>query len=189
MQDIARNKTDTEIEAFYKCINGNVEAFRTIYSKYVLKVRSLLIRLAGFADIDDLTQIVFIKVWSNLKQLKNPEQLGTWIYKITINVAKDAWYQKQRYRKFNAELSDLSLIKDRVVSIDIEEYKNRIVLDEALNKLSFKYKQVIVMCDMENYKLSEVADILGVSEGTIKSRLFYARNKLKNILIKKGVRI
>lgn len=141
-----------------------------------------IIRLITKEDNEDLEQEVYVKIWKNSEKYKEQGSVKSWISTITRNTSLD--YLKSSYRKvFSASTSDdlvLTNIKDKkstpenkVVSI---ERQKRIV--DAINKLKQKFKEVIMLCEINGYSYEECAKKLKCPVGTVKSRIYNAKKEL-----------
>jgi RNA polymerase sigma-70 factor (ECF subfamily) len=156
--------------------------FNSLYNDYSNLVRSVLYKICGRSEIDDLVQEAFIRIWKGLSDFENRSQSKTWVYRITINVAQD-YFRKRKKNKFDIEF------KEQFISDDLESKKhvNKDLVLKALNELSLPHRLVIVMFHMQDLSLKEVAEVLKESEGTVKSRLHYARSEMKKYFNKNGV--
>lgn len=145
----------------------NEENFKIIYNQNKLKVRSLIYNMTGSANIDDLEQEVFIKVWDNLNLFSGKSEIKTWIYRICYNTAID-FIRKNKLK---------------VVEIDTEDqsYKQELV-QEALMKLEEEPRMILIMFYFDDCSIKEIAQALEIKEGTVKSRLFTARKLLEEKL-------
>jgi RNA polymerase sigma-70 factor, ECF subfamily len=170
---------------------GDQNAFRILYQQYQKKVRSTLYQLCGIEYLDDLVQEVFLRVWKALPKLKNPSTFSTWLYRITWNVATD---QRRKYAldpiqpmtakdEENLNLTP-SIPQD---SSDLIQLHYQDLVAQALKQLSLNHRIILVLHDLEDVSQKEISKILGIPTGTVKSRLFYARNALRQYFTAKGV--
>lgn len=141
-----------------------------------------IIRLITKEDNEDLEQEVYVKIWKNSEKYKEQGSVKSWISTITRNTSLD--YLKSSYRKvFSTSTSDdlvLTNIKDKkstpenkVVTI---ERQKRIV--DAINQLKPKFKEVIMLCEINGYSYEECAKKLKCPVGTVKSRIYNAKKEL-----------
>lgn len=129
----------------------------------------------NIADAEDITQEVFVKLYNNFYLFKNEEHLKKWLIRVTINQCKtlflSAWKRKT-----------LSLTeKEENITKDISNEKDNNIL-ETIFKLPKKYRLVVHLYYYEDYKISEIAEILNIKETTIQTRLSRARTMLKEII-------
>ena len=174
-----------------RCLKGDRTCFRHLYQRYQHKVRSTLYQLCGSSLLDDLTQEVFLRVWKGLPKLKHQENFSTWLYRITWNVASDQRQAFAKQHSFDSQLKNQETI-DRVIpnnnnTSDLMKLHYQDLVQRGLEQLSFEHRSVLVLHDLEDIPQKEVAKILGLPMGTVKSRVFYARNSVRQFLQKQGV--
>jgi len=172
-----------------QCQEGNSDSFRQLYQRYQPKVRSTLYQLCGKNRLDDIVQEVFLRVWKNLPKLRQTAYFSTWLYRITWNVATDERRQFAKYGSVIAE--DLTEIETRLSrpqdSPDLMTLHYQDLVQRGLRSLSLEHRAVLVLHDLEDLPQKEVADILQLPTGTVKSRLFYARQAIRAFLQQQGV--
>ncbi|PSB10695.1 RNA polymerase subunit sigma [Pleurocapsa sp. CCALA 161] len=184
----------TEQELIFLCQQGDRECFRLLYQRYQQRVRSTLYQLCGSASLDDLVQEVFFKVWKGLPKLKTAKYFSTWLYRISWNVATD---QRRKLAKgqektsFNEKVWEKELDNTKLTNtepaIDLMQLHYQDVVQRGLDHLSFEHRAVLVLHDLKDLPQKQVAEILNVPVGTVKSRLFHARNSLKKFLEQQGI--
>ena len=194
----AESKTGvhSEQELIGLCQKGDRQSFHLLYQVYQQRVRSTLYQLCGTALLDDLVQEVFLKAWKGLPKLRKPKYFSTWLYRISWNVATD---QRRRLAKgkekivFKGKLGNKDLLDcnrdlfNAQDSPDLMHLHYQDLVQRGLHNLSFEHRTVLVLHDLEDLPQKEVAEILDVPLGTVKSRLFHARNSLKNFLQQQGI--
>jgi RNA polymerase sigma-70 factor, ECF subfamily len=188
--------TDTDAELVTQCQRGNRAAFRQLYRRYQQRVRSTLYQLCGSEMLDDLVQEVFLRVWKGLPGLQKPSYFSTWLYRIGWNVATDRRRQiarrkpeRDRYDETADPDDDLLLAKafSRPQDTpDLMQLHYQDSIQKGLQTLSLEHRVVIVLHDLEDVPQKEVAKILNLPLGTVKSRLFYARNEIRKFLQQQG---
>lgn len=162
---------------------GKQASFPAIYHEYKNLVRSILFRVSPDGDIDDLTQETFLKVWLGLNNFNGRATLKTWIYRVALNVAHDATRKRKHRLVQISNFDDLPATESSTLDPDQKAVR------DALLQLNFKYRAVLVLTIYEELTIAEVADVLRVAEGTIKSRLHYAKKKMYLILQSFGVKL
>ncbi len=175
----------TEKQLVQKCQKGDSESFRQIYRRYHRRVRSTLYQLCGDRFLDDLVQEVFLRVWKGLPKLREASYFSTWLYRITWNVATDQrkkFAKSQRERENYEEKEEFSSENQDLMEIHYQDLVKR-----GLKNLSLEHRAVLVLHDLEDIPQKEVAKILNVPLGTVKSRLFHARNSLRKFLKQEGI--
>ena len=184
----------TDRELIFLCQQGDRECFRLLYQRYQQRVRSTLYQLCGSASLDDLVQEVFLKAWKGLPKLKTAKYFSTWLYRISWNVATD------RRRKLAKDKNRTSLneptwehvsnepkLTSRESTPDLMQLHYQDLVQRGLDNLSFEHRAVLVLHDLEDLPQKQVAEILNVPVGTVKSRLFHARNSFKKFLEQQGI--
>jgi len=159
-------------------------SFSDLYKDYNGLVRSVLFKICGAHDLDDLVQDAFIRIWKGLSGFKDQSNIGTWIYRISVNVAHD-YFRSRGKKVFEVELNE------QISSNSNQDntHTQRDLVHKALSKMNLKHRMVLVMFHMEELSISEVANVLNEPEGTIKSRLHFARSEMKMFLEKNGVKL
>lgn len=177
-----------------QCVKGDRSSFRHLYRRYQGKVRSTLFQLCGPSSLDDLVQEVFLRVWRGLPKLKQRDSFSTWLYRITWNVATD---QRQAFavqRTFDSKLKAQANWEGNgetkpAPATDLMHLHYQDIVQRGLAQLSFEHRSVLVLHDLEDIPQKEVAQILGVPVGTVKSRLFRARSAVRQFLQDEGVQL
>lgn len=139
------------------------------HSNMVYKIAFLMLK--NQEDAEEVYQDTFIKLYENFRKMKNDEHMKNWLIRVTINNCK--MLMRKRKRENLVELDENVLVDDENLNI------NSI---EAVKRLPEKYRIVIYLFYYEQYKVSEISQILKISDGTIKSQLSRAREMLKKEL-------
>ncbi|HEY9635982.1 MAG TPA: sigma-70 family RNA polymerase sigma factor [Coleofasciculaceae cyanobacterium] len=189
--DSAAKEPDTDRELVLQCQQGNKQSFRQLYQRYQQRVRSTLYQLCGAEALDDLVQEVFLRAWKGLPQLRQASQFSTWLYRICWNIASDRRRQFAQQRSFisklKAGLEALSIQDSKFSEApDLMELHYQDIVQRGLQQLSFEHRAVLVLHDLEDLPQKEVAQILGIAVGTVKSRLFHARMSLRQYIQQQG---
>lgn len=177
-----------------QCLKGDRSYFRHLYRRYQNKVRSTLYQLCGPPVLDDLVQEVFLRVWKGLAKLKQRETFSTWIYRITWNVAVDQRQAFAQQHSFNSKLkAQASFDADRNSKLSLEPHLMQLhyqdIVQRGLEQLSFEHRSILVLHDLEDIPQKEIAQILGIPVGTVKSRVFHARAAMRQFLQREGVQL
>ncbi|WP_322111864.1 sigma-70 family RNA polymerase sigma factor [Aerosakkonema funiforme] len=184
------NVQDSQLSDSYlaeQSILGDQQRFRQLYHRYHQKVRSTLYQLCGPSILDDLVQEVFLRAWKGLPQLRQTSQFSTWLYRICWNVACDQRRKYAQQRTFDSKLNTKS--SDQVPAPDLMQLHYQDLVQRGLAQLSLEHRAVIVLHDLEEVPQKEVAEILGIPVGTVKSRLFNARAAMRQFLQQQGVQL
>lgn len=174
----------SDLEIVKRCQNIDRSAFRLLYQRYQKRVRSTLYQLCGESMLDDLVQEVFLRTWKGLPKLRQPKTFSTWLYRICWNVACD---QRRAYAQLREQNQTLSLQDISLNTLDLNQIHYQDLVQQGLKALNFEQRAVIVLHDLEDIPQKEVANILDIPIGTVKSRLFHARKALREFLEQQGV--
>jgi RNA polymerase sigma-70 factor (ECF subfamily) len=172
---------------------GDYGAFRHLYRRYHPKIRSTLYQLCGLESLDDLVQEVFLRVWRGLPKLRSAAYFSTWVYRITWNVANDGRRQlaKKRAEKGNFTPSEEDNPLDSQSrpqdTPDLMQLHYEDLVRRGLEILSLEHRAVLVLHDLEDLPHKEIAEILQIPLGTVKSRLHHARKTMGQFLQQQGV--
>jgi len=171
---------DEDFVLIKKFIDGEQPAFTTLVIKHKDKVRNLVFLTLGDSEfVDDISQDVFISVFHKLKDFRFQSKFTTWLYRITVNKCRD-YLRKKRVRSIFVPIKDSThepSTRMRSESIDIPQ-----LVRKSIDKLPDKLKVPLVMRDIDGLSYKEIADNLECEVGTVKSRIFRARESLKIIL-------
>ncbi len=186
------NKINVEKLWLDELKRGDKEAFRKLYEEYHQKVYSTAITLLGNTeDAEDAVQEVFMKIYRKVSYFNGKSKIGTWLYRIAVNVCIDHVRRSKVRRPKSLSVEDNSIINHRDNGIEAEK---SVILGEvnrltkkAITQLSPKLRTVVVLRDLQGMAHSEIADVLGCSKGTVSSRLNRGRLKLRALLKSQGL--
>lgn len=175
---------------------GREEAYEALIYRYQQPVYNLVYRLmADPSDASDVVQEVFLKVFRNIQSFKGQSSLKTWIYRISFNEAYNhrRWFSRHRKQEIGLESEgeDLQgygeLLPDPGRSaFDIAcGHETQEMIETALIEMNPVFRAAVVLRDMEDLSYEEIADILQVSLGTVKSRILRGREALRKSLTKR----
>lgn len=169
--------------------NDDATAFDILVNKYRSRLFSVIYNMTSNKDdAFDITQDVFIKAYRGIKNFNKKSSFFSWIYRIAINASLSHIKRTKLRRFFSLENIDesgdyqftfdgMTDSNDANRSTFLKELQEN--LNIALQKLSNKHRAVVVLCEIEGLSSSEAASILKCSEGTVRSRLHYAKEQLK----------
>ena len=165
----------TEAELIAACLADERLAQRTLYDRYKKAMYTIAYRITNdFELANDVLQEAFVKVFRNLGSFRQESTLGAWIKTIVVRTALS---HLRRLKTFEP-LENLPATE----SIDWGHRLDAEYLEKAIQALPEGYRAVFVLVEIEGYAHKEVADMLGISVGTSKSQLFYAKRKLREHL-------
>jgi RNA polymerase sigma-70 factor (ECF subfamily) len=131
-------------------------------------------------DAEDVTQESFAKAYKSFSSLRDREQFRSWIVRITWRMALD--FQRSRKRRTRREEIHMESTPTSIAGPDVVEKERADRLWKAIDALPEKMRIVIVLANIEEHDTHEIASMLEVPEGTVKSRLFHARRQLKELM-------
>lgn len=172
---------------------GDTHAFDDLVRKYTPKLYGLVYNMtSNREDTADLLQDVFAKAYRSIKRFMGKSSFYTWIYSIAVNMTLNFLKKRGRHHKVSLDDVDTGIENDpefiRVTTantgvareVNIHELQKR--LNAAMMKLSEDHRTVVTLYDVQGLQHAEISKILGVSEGTVRSRLFYAHRLLQTYL-------
>ncbi len=179
------NKTDLLNEMDFQLIrsfnDGDESAFTKLILRHKEKMRNLCYVTIGDSDnIDDIIQDVLINVYKNLSNFRFEAKFSTWLYRITVNKCRD-YLRKKKTRSVLVPIDNQYNLHSPNSRLDEEPDLSRI-LNSAINRLPEKLKTPLIMRDVEGFSYNEIAEKLNLEIGTVKSRIFRARETLRALL-------
>jgi len=178
---------DDDRELVQRSLQGDTQSFRLLYRRHQQRVRAIFYPLCAGSVLDDLVQEVFLRAWKGLPKFRQTAKFSTWLYRIAWNVASD---QRQAAAKGRSQLEVLSQhapLQQNPVDVMHLHYQD--LVQRGLVKLSLEHRTVLVLHDLEEFPQREIAEILDIPIGTVKSRLFHARAAMRQFLEKEGVQL
>lgn len=185
---------------------GSEEAFALLIAQYSQPLYSLISRsLRDPADAADTTQEVFIKVFRSIRGFNGEASLRTWLYRIALREASNQrrWWSRHKRQEITIDtpLGSLNhdehedstclgaLLKDQSGSPYDHTVQGELKMhiEDALHKLPEAFRRVVILREMEGFGYEEIAEILEIPAGTVKSRLTRGRSALKQLLIEEGL--
>jgi len=192
VEDIRVSSPDLDKVLVGRVQEGEVDAFDHLIKKYRERIFSVIYNMtSNREDAADLTQDTFIKAFSSIKRFRGKASFYTWLYRIAVNTTL-SHLKSRRSRQFfsfeniHEEISGAEIFEHLVTktgsdkSTLIHELQEK--LNDALQTLSLKHRTVIILFEIEGLSHGEIAQILKVSKGTVRSRLHYAKQQLQNTL-------
>ena len=171
---------------------GIEEAYEELIDRYEQPVYSVVSRLIGNqADACDVVQEVFLKVFRGVNSFREQSSLRTWIYRIAVNEAHNhrRWFARHckceiSFENEREETNPLDLARDfrRSPYDQALDGENRTLIERALARINPVFRTAVVLRDIQNLSYEEIADILQISLGTVKSRILRGREALRREL-------
>jgi len=171
---------------------GDLGAYDELVRRYQERIYATIYHMtSNHEDANDIAQDSFIKAYQALKTFKGGSSFYTWLYRIAVN--KTINFLKQRKNRHHFSLNDIdfnaendpdlvALVSDKTPlrNVGLAELQKK--LNEALHKLSEPHRMVVVLHDVQGLSHEDIAEIMDCNMGTVRSRLFYARQQLQSYL-------
>ena len=184
-----------EREIIERVVAGDNDAFGLLVDKYQTKVYNLALRMCGNEDdAYDLAQDAFVRAWRSLGSFQFESAFSTWLFRLTSNICLDFLRAKKRRAAVSLTMSGDD---EEETQLDVPDpamgpeeaaiaSEDRRLLMAALNALPADQRQIITLRAINDLSYAEIARILDLQEGTVKSRLSRARTALRNKLLQSG---
>ncbi len=181
-----------EAELVRRARKGDLEAYDQLVQRYQERIYATIYHMtSNHEDANDLAQEAFIKGFQALKSFKGGSSFYTWVYRIAVN--KTINFLKQRKNRTQMSLNDMdfnaehdpdfvALVSDKTPRREAALTELQEKLNEGMQKLSEPHRLVVTLHDVQGLSHEEIAKIMGCNIGTVRSRLFYARQQLQGFL-------
>jgi len=168
-----------------KCIAGDADAFKEMYDTHATRLYNLACRMTGSTtEAEDLLQEIFLQAFRKLSSYKGEAALGTWLYRLAMNLCLDRVRSKQgRMDRVTVGLDD-----ERGEAVmpgpgrRPDTVVQRLDLERAVEELPASYKAAFLLHDVEGFEHHEIGEMLGIAEGTSKSLVHKARLRIRALL-------
>jgi RNA polymerase sigma-70 factor (ECF subfamily) len=182
----------TDSELVTRVLGGDKNAYRPLVERYQNRIHALVYGMLRDAEeARDITQNAFIKAYQNLASFRIESSFYTWLYRIAMNLAIDQCRMVKRRRTSSFEESSASRDDDGQIlelhhtdsphkALQRKQTQERIFA--AMEDLTEEQREVVLLREVEGLSYKEIAEAMGIPEGTVMSRLFYARKKLQTSL-------
>ena len=183
---------DQDVALVVKAQKGDLDAFDALTLRHRERLMSVIYNMtSNREDAADLTQEAFVKAFRSIGRFKGKSSFFTWLYRIGVNVTL-SYLQKNRARRFFS-LENLSEEVNQETAFEILASSSKAdrgtllnelqeKLNEALQKLSNKHRTIVVLFEIEGLSHKQISEIMNCSEGTVRSRLHYAKQQLQSYL-------
>jgi len=192
--------SDEHDEAHFvaRLVARDESAFNELVVTYQRRVFALVFRMLGRRDeAEDLAQEVFVQVFKAIDQFRGDSKLSTWIYRIAVNLCKNR--TKYLSRRHANDQDDVDAMADRLpfsaakgVSVGgisrpdelVEGMQLEVVVKRAIAQIEPEFREVLILRDVEDMSYEEIAEVTGLADGTVKSRIHRARAQLRTLVEK-----
>ncbi|WP_172632123.1 RNA polymerase sigma factor [Dictyobacter arantiisoli] len=162
---------------------GNQDAFALLVERHQRRVFNLVYRmLQQYEETNEVTQETFFAAWQGLSSFRGDAQFSTWLYRIAYNCALKQLDLRKRDNALQAAIQAKTIENDERVGTELEVRDRQALVREHISTLPAKYRIVLVLRHLQEMTYEEMAEILTMPIGTIKTHLFRARNLLKERL-------
>jgi RNA polymerase sigma-70 factor (ECF subfamily) len=171
--------------------DGDLEALGELYARYKTQVyRTALAITHDERAAEDILQEVFLRIYAYADSIDEAVPLGPWLYRVTVNLSY-SWANrfKRWFYSLQGTLEGWTRSPHWLPEATTEEQEQRQMLQQAIDALPANHRVVIVLYYLEGLSLKEIAYVAGVPEGTVKSRLYYAREKLRKTILEQERRL
>ena len=183
--------TQTDGRLIVRVREGDLEALGELYHRYKMLVyRTALAITCDERAAEDILQDAFLRVHAYADRIDEEKPLGPWLYRVTVNLAY-TWSSRVRrwWHSVQDVLDRWALSAQGYPEAIVEEQEWLQMLQQAIAALPPSHRIVIVLHYLEDLSLKEIAQITGIPEGTVKSRLHYARGRLRRIILEQERRL
>ncbi|MCH9045334.1 MAG: sigma-70 family RNA polymerase sigma factor [SAR324 cluster bacterium] len=172
-------------------LKGDPKAFEVLFKKYREQVARLVYSIVKHeALVQDIVQEVFLLVFRHLSKFRQHAAFKTWIYRITVNESLRQLERARRWQPLPDGDAERSKIPSTLIVFENGESPERVLIDgeqkalvhDALNSIRPHHRTILVLYYLEDLSVQEIAEVLEIPEGSVKSRLFYARDGLRKVL-------
>ncbi len=186
-------KSLTDVELIEKAISGREAGFEELVNRYQRQITSYIYRMLNNYDASlDVTQEVFIKVYNSLEKYSSDYKFSTWLYRIAHNAAIDYMRRNSVYQQsLDVESQDGSYqiqIESQQPNPEQERERSewRTEIESVVKCLPTVYRELILLRHAQDLSYDEIAEVTGLPLGTVKNRLFRAREMMREIFVERG---
>ena len=187
---------DKELDIINEILSGDTDAFEILVEETQSKVYSLALRMTNNQeDARDMAQEAFIRAFNSLSSFRGDSRFSVWMYRLTSNICLDFLRQKKRKPADSLTMDINDDEQDKQFEIpdirynpetELERRELRVLINQGLLELSPDYRQILILREINGLSYEEIADVLKLEPGTVKSRIFRARKKLCSFLLHEG---
>jgi len=180
-----------DLKIIESCLLGNTQIFSRLIDNYKNMVYNLAYRMSNNPhEAEDISQEAFLRAYQSLAHFNPSYKFSTWLYQITLNIIRDRFKKKELHyssldtpvetgdSEFYPQPADLTNNPERIIA----QKEDAQAVQQAILSLPLKYREVLVLRHLQDLSYIEIANILKLPTGTVKVRLYRAREQLKKIL-------
>lgn len=171
---------DDDFSLVKRFIDGDESVFAVLVQRHKEKVRNIIyLTMNNSNSVDDIAQDVFLTVYRNLNNFRFESQFTTWLYRVTVNKCKDH-LRKIKIRNIFSPINEAESNADDSISTENTDVSG--IVQKAIGRLPEKLRVPLLLKDIEGMSYQEIAETVQCEIGTVKSRIFRAREGLRNLL-------
>ncbi len=168
--------------------SGDAKALERLFACTQTRVFRFLMRMVKSAAMaEDLTNEVFLAVWQNAHRYEGRSEPVTWILSIAHNKAASALRKKTEVVGVDDEMAAALISDEDAPDVAAQKQDKSTIMRACIDELSTDHRAILDLVYYQEQSVSEVAEVLGIPENTVKTRMFYARKKLSELLLARGV--
>lgn len=177
-------KEELDLVWIARCLDGDFEAFGNLVEKYQKPVFNVILRMVGsYEDASEIAQQVFLKAFENLPHFGRDRRFFSWIYRIAINESINHLDSRRQFDPIDPKTASTSPGPEE----QLAAAERSAALQEAIAALKPEYRSAVILRHLLHCSYRDAAEILDVPEKTLKSRLFTARQLLRDALTARGI--
>lgn len=166
---------------------GDTDAFAQLVQTYETSVYRLALRMCGNVhDAEEVAQEAFVAAWKGLPSFRGESKFSSWLYQLTTNAAINFLRKEKRHRIATPLEDEMELAAESSPQQAAEDAELREALQQALDALTPEHRQIFLLRQMRQLSYDEIGQLLGLENGTVKSRLNRAKKQLRQILLQQG---
>ena len=166
----------------HRFLDGDAGAFEILMERYYVRIGRLASHILGDPlTAEDIAQEVFLRAYQGLARFRGDASLLTWLSRITVNLCVTAMHRQRARSGFRVRAFPPSLPADTTTELELKE--QQVAVREAVDSLPVTYRVAIVLSSVEGFAYHEIANLLGIPVGTVKSRISVGKRLLKDKLL------
>jgi len=188
---------DEDISLIDEFLQGNESSFNRLVLKHQKRVFNIIYAiLSNYEETNEAAQDVFVSVYRSLKNFRKESNFATWLYRIAVNQARNRYNKVKRIARVTYSIDDPIYAEEGEIERSIPDTNTAVnelekkelnrKISDSISQIPMKYKEVVILRDVEGMDYMEIQNVTGLNEGTIKSRLHRGRCFLKDLLKKAG---
>ena len=188
---------DNDNELVARCADGDLDAFEELVMKHQKRIFNIAFRMVNnYDDACDIVQDAFISAFKGIRRFEKRSSFSTWLSSIVINTSRNRLQQlktKLSHEKYSLDdpiTTERGSLRAQLpsgcpsASEQLERKQIQTVVKECIDALDTDFREVIILRDIQGFSYEEISDILSIAQGTVKSRIFRAREYIKKCLSK-----